>query len=87
MQNPETMRKFEDVARWLRETSGAHLEGVSLDDFRERIRAAVAEMKEPAGVLPKVKSRVIDVFHRVFRDLPHAFFLEERGRKSSMFGS
>lgn len=50
------MRKFEDVGRWLQETSGAHLESVSLDEFRERIRVAVLDMKEPAGVLPQVKA-------------------------------
>lgn len=54
MQNPGEMRKFEDVTQWLRETSGAHLDGVSLEEFRKRIGQAVVDGERTSGVLPQV---------------------------------
>lgn len=49
------MQAFGDVADWLEETTGTQLEGVTLDDFRDRISKAVEE-KGPhdVGVLAKV---------------------------------
>lgn len=55
IQNPGKMQAFGDVAGWLKETTGTDLEGVTLDEFRERIGKAVEE-KDPhdVGVLAKV---------------------------------
>lgn len=55
VQNPGKMQAFGDVADWLKETTGTELEGVTLDEFRDRITKAVEE-KDPndVGVLAKV---------------------------------
>lgn len=55
IQNPGKMQAFGNVAGWLKETTGTDLEGVTLDEFRERIDKAVEE-KAPhdASVLAKV---------------------------------
>lgn len=54
MQNPGEMRKFDDVTQWLRETSGVPLEGVPLEEFRQRISQAVVDKERTSGVLPQV---------------------------------
>lgn len=55
MQNPGEMQTFENVADWLRETTGAKLEGVTLDEFRSRISRAVEERgPDEKGVLAQV---------------------------------
>lgn len=55
MQNPGEMQAFENVADWLRETTGANLEGVTLEQFRVRLSSAVeARGPQEMGVLAQV---------------------------------
>lgn len=55
MQNPGEMQAFENVADWLRETTGANLEGVTLEQFRVRLSSAVEERgPQEMGVLAQV---------------------------------
>lgn len=50
------MQSFGDVAGWLKDTTGADLEGVTLDEFRRRISGAVHEKgSEDVGVLAQVR--------------------------------
>ncbi|CAM9998615.1 unnamed protein product [Ectocarpus fasciculatus] len=56
IQNPEKPQTFENVAAWLKEATGAQLEGVSMDEFRRRLGKAVEEMgPKDGGVLAQVQ--------------------------------
>lgn len=56
IQNPGKPQTFENVAAWLKEATGAQLEGVSMDEFRRRLGKAVEEMgPKDGGVLAQVQ--------------------------------
>lgn len=56
VQNPGKLQTFKNVAGWLKEATGAQLEGVSMDEFRGRLSKAVEEegRHDDAGVLAQV---------------------------------
>lgn len=55
IQNPEKVQAFQDVVEWLKESTGAKLEGVSMDEFRVRLSEAVEEKgPQDVGVLAQV---------------------------------
>lgn len=56
IQNPAELQTFKNVAGWLKEATGAQLEGVSLDEFRGRLSKAVEEKgPQDVGVLAQVR--------------------------------
>lgn len=70
VQNPGEMRKFDDVTQWLRETSGVPLEGVPLEEFRQRISQAVVDKERTSGVLPQLHAG-LDSFSYYITDPGH----------------
>lgn len=55
IQNPGELQTFKNVAGWLKEATGAQLEGVSMDEFRGRLSKAVEEKgPQDVGVLAQV---------------------------------
>ncbi|CAM9709754.1 unnamed protein product, partial [Ectocarpus sp. 12 AP-2014] len=57
IQNPGKPQTFENVAAWLKEATGAQLEGVSMNDFRRRLGKAVEQMgPKDGGVLAQLES-------------------------------
>ncbi|CAM9965248.1 unnamed protein product [Ectocarpus sp. 12 AP-2014] len=57
IQNRGKPQTFENVAVWLKEATGAQLEGVSMDEFRRRLGKAVEAMgPKDGGVLAQLES-------------------------------
>lgn len=61
------------MAAWLKEATGAQLEGVSMDEFRRRLGKAVEEMgPKDGGVLAQVQCSAVqytDTFVRLFSEV------------------